>query len=198
MKVGHCWKILLLVRSVISARWEIWVAAQPNWEIFRIFTNTTKKKYLEKNNKEEEVEQAENWTCFRTDDETDDALGPEDIESWLLIKGDNWLKIVNPPIHPLNFTDFIRFGTFTVNLLEIFDKKGVKYAVKTLIFNVWDHPTLPTHIWVNYPLDNVQNLPGFFCFFFLGGGQVLLRKNYDFGGLPLFRFPNLLLWRESD
>ena len=71
-----------------------------------------------------------------------------------------------------------------MNLLEIFDKKGVKYAVKTLIFNVWDHPTLPTHIWVNYLLDNVRNLP----LFFLGGGQVLLRKNYDFGGLP-FQIP---------
>ena len=32
--VRYCWKILPLVRSVISARWEIWVAAHPNWVIF--------------------------------------------------------------------------------------------------------------------------------------------------------------------
>ena len=33
----HCWKICPPVRSVISARWEIWVAAQPNWDMFEIF-----------------------------------------------------------------------------------------------------------------------------------------------------------------
>ena len=51
--------------------------------IFATWTKNVYVSYLEKNNKEEEVEQAENWTCFRTDDETDDALGPEYIESWL-------------------------------------------------------------------------------------------------------------------
>ena len=30
-------------------------------------------------------------------------------------------------------SDFIRFGTFTVNLPEIFAKKGVTYAIKTVI-----------------------------------------------------------------
>ena len=43
--------------------------------IFATWTKNVYVSYLEKNNKEEEVEQAENWTCFRTDDETVDALG---------------------------------------------------------------------------------------------------------------------------
>ena len=64
---------------------------------------------------------------------------------WIMIKGDNWLKIVNPPIHPLNFTDFIRFGTFTVNSPKFVGNKGVKYAIKTVIFKSLGlpDPTLP-------------------------------------------------------
>ena len=36
------------------------------------------------------------------------------------------------------------FGSFTVDLPEIFDKKGVKYAIKTVIYKSFGPPD-PTH-----------------------------------------------------
>ena len=51
---------------------------------------------------------------------------------------DNRPKLENPPIY------FHRFGNFTVNLPEIFGKKGVEYAIKTVIYKSLGPPD-PIH-----------------------------------------------------
>ena len=62
-------------------------------------------------------------------------------------------KLVNPPTPWKE-----RFGRqkviFTVYFLVFtayFWQKGVKYAIQQWFIKVWDHPTPPTHSWVNCP-----------------------------------------------
>ena len=77
----------------------------------------------------------------------------EDIKNGLIWY--NCTKLVNPP------PEKERFGTRKVILMEIFGKKGVKYAIKTVIYKSWD--------WVRPPL--------------LGTKSQLLPK-ICFGGFP--------------